>query len=315
VKQTGQTVSYQTRALGCSVDLVITDLRAHVVAVAICNEELDRIDALASRFRPDSELSRLALRAGRPVPVSEGLFEALSVAVEAAVTTNGAVDPTVGGALSRLGYDRDFDEVAPGVSGTLPEPCPVPGWKSIELDERRQTVQIPRGVGIDLGATAKALAADRIVRRIHQTCGCGSVVSLGGDVAVAGESPPGGFRIGIEDSDCSAVTVAIQSGGMATSGVTGRRWLLGEREVHHLLDPSSGLPLQGPWRMVTVSAASCVEANIASTASVVFGAGAVRWLEDRGLHGRLVTNDGTVFLAGGWPPDRAPLSGRTSVRC
>jgi thiamine biosynthesis lipoprotein len=314
----GQVVAYQSRALGCSVDLVITDARVHTLAVAVCHEELNRIDALASRFRPDSELNRLGLHGGRPVQVSEGLFEAITVALAAAEATDGAVDPTVGDALCRLGYDRDFSDVAAGVTGRVPEAHPIPGWRSIELDKRRRVVRVPTGVRLDLGATAKALAADRIAREVHRTCGCGVVVSLGGDVAVAGEPPAGGFRIGIEDDldrTSPPVTVAVQSGGMATSGVTGRRWLVGDEVVHHLIDPASSLPVESPWRIVTVSAASCVEANTASTASVVMGASAVGWIESRGLHGRLVATDGTVSFAGGWPSDEASPSVGSTARC
>jgi thiamine biosynthesis lipoprotein ApbE len=311
-------LAYRSIALGSSVDLVITDPHVYTTAVGICRDELERIDALASRFRPDSEIVRLGLNGGRPMQVSEGLYEALTVALGAAAETDGAVDPTVGNALCRLGYDRDFSYVTGGVTGELPAAQEVPGWRSVEIDERRRVVRVPSGMCLDLGATAKALAADRIAREVHRSCGCGVVVSLGGDVAAAGEPPAGGFRIGIEDAGPCVeppLVVAVQSGGMATSGVTGRRWRLGDQEVHHLVDPSSGLPVRSPWRTVTVSASSCVDANVASTASMVIGAGAVDWLGSRGLHGRLVASDGTVSLAGGWPTDESSPTAEVSVRC
>ncbi|HEY1734012.1 MAG TPA: FAD:protein FMN transferase [Acidimicrobiales bacterium] len=127
------------------------------------------MDRAASRFRSDSELSRVHRAGGNPVVVSDGLLEAVRVALGAATATDGAVDPTVGPALCRLGYDRDFADVVGGRRGALPEPHPVPGWRAVEIDETRGTVRLPPGVELDLGATAKALASDRVADRVART--------------------------------------------------------------------------------------------------------------------------------------------------
>jgi thiamine biosynthesis lipoprotein len=235
-------------------------------------------------------------------------MEALSVAVWAAEVTGGAVDPTVGTALCRLGYDRDIAEVAPGVEGTLPDPAAVPGWRSIELDRARGTVRLAPGTHLDLGATAKAWAADRVATVVAAQLGCGVLVSLGGDLAVRG-APPGGFLVGVSDvcGDANAPTaVSVQSGGLATSGVGRRHWMLGDHAVHHLVDPATGLPVTPCWRTVTVAADSCVGANSASTASMVLGEGAPDWLAANNLPARLVRADGTVVTAAGWPEDTRP---------
>jgi thiamine biosynthesis lipoprotein len=147
------------------------------------------------------------------------------------------------------------------------------------------------------------------------------LVSLGGDAAVAGVAPPGGFAIGLADTCTAPVAddaVAITSGGLATSGVGVRHWRLGDHEVHHIVDPATGLPAVRFWRTVTTVASSCVEANAASTAAVVLGERAVPWLESLALPARLVRIDGTVLRTPGWPGEldggRASEPRRTVAR-
>ena len=295
---------YRTRALGTTAELVVTDSAALVAASELLIEELERIDRVASRFRDDSELSRLNAAAGAETLVSSGLLEAIEVALAMAAATDGLVDPTVGVAMHRLGYDRDFAAVLHGVDGDLPDAQPVPGWRSVNLDRDRHVVALPAGCALDLGATAKALAADRAAMSIYRQLGCGALVSLGGDAAAAGPAPVGGFVIGIADT-CTSPTpsqaVGISSGGLASSGIGVRQWRLGSHAVHHIVDPGTGLSAPVVWRTVSTTAASCVQANAASTAAIVLGERAVDWLEGLGLPARLVHLDGTVTQTSGWP--------------
>lgn len=297
---------YRTEALGTVAEVLVTDSRALGAAVEILHAELDRIDRVASRFRPDSEISLLHAAGGGLVRVSADLLEAVGVALRMAVATDGAVDPTVGGALCRLGYDRDFAAIADGVSGALPPAEPIPGWRSITLDPVNGTIRLPPGTLVDLGATAKALAADRAAAAAGAALGCGVLVSLGGDIAVAGPPPPGGFPVGLADACTSADTdevVAVSSGGLASSGVAVRNWRLGDQLVHHIIDPATGLPAASVWRTVSVAAATCVEANAAATAAMVKGADALGWLFSLGLPARLVGVDSVVRRIAGWPDD------------
>jgi thiamine biosynthesis lipoprotein len=161
---------------------------------------------------------------------------------------------------------------------------------------------------LDLGATAKALCADRAAAAASLAAGCGVLVSLGGDLAIAGEAPAEGWRIRVTDDHRSDVSapgqwIALSSGGLATSSTAVRRWATAEGEAHHLVDPSSGRPTFGPWRTVSVTAASCLEANIASTAAIIRGGRAVQWLRELRLPSRLVTVDGHVRHLAGWPAD------------
>jgi thiamine biosynthesis lipoprotein len=288
--------------------MIVTDPGAVVAASGLLYEVLDRVDAVASRFRPDSEINVLhrAARDGTPVPVSADLLEAVAVALRAAELTDGAVDPTVGTALCRLGYDRDFSLVGDGVEGGLPEPAPVPGWQSVTLDTPRSTVTLPAGTVLDLGATAKAWAADRAARSIASHLGCGVLVSLGGDIAVDGSAPPDGFNVGIADvcgDPAAPVAVSVVSGGLATSGIGNRFWRLGGRPVHHLIDPATGRSVDSAWRTVSVAAGTCVDANTASTAAMVMGGAAPRWLERQRLPARLVRHNGSTITVGEWPTD------------
>ena len=292
---------------------MVTDPAVMVRASRILDDELDRIEAAASRFRSDSEISRLHRESdGSPMPISRDLYDAIEVALRAAAMTDGAVDPTVGTALCRLGYDRDFSELSDGVEGSLPPPAPVPGWRSVVLDPDAVTVRVPSGTLLDLGATAKAWAADRAADAIAARLGCGVLVSLGGDLAVR-NAPDGGFTVGVADicGDPDAPTaVSIVSGGLATSGIGNRHWLLVGTPVHHVVDPSTGLPVATCWRTVTVAAGSSVDANTASTAALVFGEDATAWLNERSLPSRLVRHDGSVITVAGWPDDTAPAGGQ-----
>ncbi len=298
---------YRTRALGTIAELV-TSAGALFEASEMLDLELERIDRVASRFRSDSELSHLNASAGSEIVVSHDLFDAIEVALAMAAATDGLVDPTVGMAMSRLGYDRDFSDILPGSDGELPPATAVPGWRSVSIDRPRHAVKLPAGTTLDLGATAKALAADRAAATIHGQIGCGVLVSLGGDAAAAGPAPEGGFVIGIADTCTSSdatETVAISSGGLASSGIGVRQWRLGSQQVHHIVDPTTCLPAAPCWRTVSAAAANCVQANAASTAAIVLGERAVAWLDGHGLPARLVRVDGTVVHTEGWPTSRS----------
>ncbi|MGZ4310039.1 MAG: FAD:protein FMN transferase [Gaiellaceae bacterium] len=299
-------------ALGTTALLCVAEADGLPAAHEVLEEELTAIDEACSRFREDSELVRLNAAAGRgPVAVSPLLFEAIQVALAAAEESGGLVDPTVGRTLRLAGYDRRFATVKLRDGSTFrPSFAPVPGWKQVELDPAERTVALAKDVELDLGATAKALAADRIARSAALASGTGVLISLGGDVAVEGPVPEGGWPIRVADDHAADLdepgpTVALASGGLATSGTTVRRWLAGEVALHHIVDPRTGRPAETPWRTVTVAAKSCVDANVASTAAVVLGEEAPAWLAARGLPARLVRESGEVAYTGGWPEDAA----------
>jgi len=295
------------RALGTHVRVVVTDSRYLAEARRMLEADCADVDLACSRFRADSEIC--ALRGGRPQQVSPLLAEAIAVALRAADLTDGDVDPTVGAAMSAIGYDRDFEDIertGPAIAITIKQ---VPGWREVILEGRMLTM--PAGMSLDLGATAKAWAADRSAARIAERLGCGVLVSLGADIAVAGPPPEAGWRIRVQDVTGSPddppegpyALIAIRDGGLATSSTSARRWQRGGDVLHHILDPRTGLPAEPVWRTVSVAAGTCADANAASTAAVIRGRRALGWLAALGLPARLVDATGVVLTVAGWPAD------------
>ena len=309
----GELATRSMRAIGTTAVVVVTAPDLADRALSILAADLALLDEACSRFRPDSELRRLQRAShGRPIEASPLLFEALEVACVIAVQTAGLVDPTIGSALVELGYDRDFDQLAGATMSAPHRPEPAPGWWQIRLDPTARTVSVPAGVQIDLGATAKAFAADRAVLRIAKELGCGVLVNLGGDVAVAGETATGGWPIGVAPECRTPLelvdqVVMIASGGLASSGTTARTWRRRNRQVHHIIDPWTGDAAPAVWSLVSATAASCVEANAWTTAAVVWGEDAVGHLAAAGVPARLVDAAGNVVHVGEWPSagDRA----------
>jgi thiamine biosynthesis lipoprotein len=298
--------TYGFEALGTTALVTVGDPSRLREAGALLRDELAIIDRACSRFRPDSELHAVNAGAGATVGVSSVLFEAVAAAIHAAAATNGAVDPTVGGAVRALGYDCDFALIASDDGRRrVVRLWKTPTWRKIVLDEARCTIRVPRGVELDLGATGKAFAADRAARRIANETNTGVLVSLGGDIAVAGEAPAAGWSVRISDDhrdiDGDGPTISLRTGGLATSSTTVRRWRVAGAEHHHIVDPRTGRSAREVWRTASVAAASCVDANAASTAAIVLGEAAPGWLERTGLSARLVGTDGEVVGIAGWP--------------
>jgi thiamine biosynthesis lipoprotein len=292
---------------GTQGEVVVTSASRLGAAMAAIEPVLAEIDQACSRFRSDSDLERVNRSPGRPVVVSRCLLDAVLVALHAARRTGGAVDPTIGQALVLLGYDRTFSELDPSSAGpTRPVFARVPGWEKVKVDRKASTITIPAGTRLDLGATAKAWAADRAAAAGAAAAACGVLVSLGGDVAMAGPAPEGGWIVQVSDWCGDELSpelgsVSVTGGGIATSSTTVRRWEADGEERHHLVDPSTGLSAEVVWRTVSVAAGSCVDANVAATAAIVKGAGAVDWLRSTGLPARLVRPGGGVVLVGRWP--------------
>lgn len=293
------------RALGTTAELVVTDPERLQAAADLLRSVLRAVDEACSRFRDDAEIAALHRHAGSPVRVGPLLAEALRVALRAAEVTGGLVDPTVGQAVCDLGYDRDFGLVARDLAEPVEPAGRVPGWWRITADWSRGEVVVPRGVRLDLGATAKAWAADRASTVVARELGCGVLVGLGGDLAVAGPAPARGWQVAVGDDHAAGTVrdpvIALAGGGLATSSTGCRIWRRAGRTVHHIVDPRTGDIPDSRWRTVTVAAATCADANTASTAAVVLGEQAPVWLAERGLPARLVAVDGDVVRVAGWP--------------
>ncbi len=274
-------------------------------ALTIARQHLAELDRAVSRFREDSEVSRLAELARTAEAWcfgSDVLLDHLAAARHAARLSDGLVDFTVGPAVVASGYDLDLDLVKARVTYTTPASAPkVTGWARIVQSGTRR-VSVPRGAVLDFGATAKAHAADTLAARLADTLPGGFLVNLGGDVAAAGPAPDAGWQVGVEAADGSVrQVVAITDQGVATSSTQLRRWATSTGTAHHIVDPRTGLTAPTVWAMVTCIAVTALEANTASTASIILGEDAPAWLTRRGVAARLERPDGSVVHTPGWP--------------
>jgi thiamine biosynthesis lipoprotein len=293
--------------------VIVTDAGALDAAEELIRAELRSIELACSRFRDDSELSTVA--GDTPTVVSDVLAHLVRCALSAAEVTGGAVDPTVGSAVIARGYDRNFTALATAaLSTTAPATerrthtvsvVRPADWTMVSLHDRVLTV--PAGVVLDLGATAKAVAADRCADLVSSSLGCGVLVSLGGDIATRGPAPGGGWHVRVCDATGEpSTTICVGSGaGIATSSTLHRRWVKSGRNMHHIFDPSSGWPVESYWRTATVVADTALEANTVSTACIVKGRGAVSWLSSTALPVRLVGPTGEITHTRAWPVDAA----------
>lgn len=285
--------------------LVVTEPRRLSRARTVADRILADIDLAANRFRPDSEICGLGPGPDGWVELSPTLAGLLARALYAATLSGGSVDPTVGATMADLGYDRDLYLVLRDGAPARAVVRPVCGWQRLRLEDRR--LRLPTGVVLDLGATAKAAAADRCATEIATTCDTGVLVGLGGDIATAGPAPRGGWQVAVRDLATEPGTQVRLAPGtaVATSSTARRRWRAGGAPRHHIVDPLTSRPAESPWRSVTVVGTSCVEANTASTACIAKASAGSSWLAGTGLPARLVDHDNSVVTLGAWPRDTA----------
>ena len=303
----------------CDASVVVTSSAVLEGATRIVHDIVRQVDDACSRFRVDSELSELGSGLATGRNVSPMLASLVQGALAAASLTDGDVDPTMGNELASLGYDRDISALAADrklTEATLDIRVTErhPRWQDVRVSGR--TLTVPADLSLDLGATAKAIAADLAAANIAEQFGVGALVSLGGDIATAGNEPVDGWEVLVQDvpNDPSQQVSLASGAAMATSSTQKRRWMSGGYARHHILDPRFGLPAEVVWRTVTVASSSCLLANSLSTASVVRGFGAVRWLEDLKVAARLVDAEGRVVTTSLWPTSTPELSAAGGAR-
>jgi thiamine biosynthesis lipoprotein len=279
------------RSMGTDVALIAPAGSTHFeTASAVVRAVFDREDRRFSRFRADSELSHVNARAGEWTSVSMEFAAVVNLAIVAWRETFGRFDPTVLDAVIAAGYDRDFDELLAGARGALrpARPCGRAGEVEVDVDRLR----IPDGVGLDLGGIAKGWTVDVAAEAAVASGLPWALVNAGGDLRIAGWAPPGGIDVGLEDpevADALAGRLFLDEGSIATSSVTRRAWGGG---LHHLIDPLTALPVNGPVLQATVWAPTCAEAEVRAKEALLEGAPyldhgtALLWLQD----GRILTN-------------------------
>lgn len=303
--KTGAPARRDWRVWGLDASVVVDDPEQLDAAEHAVREVLDAVDLACSRFRSDSELSLLRGRLTHGADVSPMLATLVAAALEAAELSGGDVDPTLGNDLEALGYDRDFAQLPTSRASASVHVLrrPEPGWTRISLRDGRLTV--PDDLTLDLGASAKAAAADLAAQRIQSDLGTAVLVSLGGDIATAGRPRDDAWEVLVRDTAEDPAQQVRLAGGwaVATSSTQKRRWIADGRDVHHILDPRSGLPATPVWRTATVVAPTCLRANALSTAAIVRGTQAVGWLAAQRAPARLVDAAGRIHITEAWPSE------------
>ena len=257
------------RAMGTEVILVgPAGNRAFGRAAAVVASIFEREEHRFSRFRPESELSRVNATAGSWRRVSSGFAELIAFALEAWRGTARRFDPTVLDAVVAAGYDRDFDELIAGARAQLrpPRPCGRAGEIALDADRLR----LPEGVGLDLGGVAKGWTVDLAAVAAADVLPW-ALVNGGGDLRLAGIPPAEPVTVAVEDpetTDGEVGRIALNEGALATSSTTRRAWGPG---LHHLIDPSTGLPADGVVLQATVWAPRCADAEVASKDALLVG--------------------------------------------
>ncbi len=259
---------------------------------------LRRLESRWSRFLPDSDITRLNRAGGRPVAVAADTLVLVTAMVEAWRLTGGRFDPTTLPALVAAGYEASIDD--PTRVTRLPAGAALDGDPgAIEVDPVASTVTLPVGLVVDPGGIGKGLAADLTVEHLRGRGAGGALVSVGGDLAVAGAAPePSGWPIVVEDpldASSEVCALAVDRGGVATSSTVSRTWTHDGRTRHHLIDPDTGLPSTSDLAAVTVVAPTCWRAEALATATLLRGAvDAVAYLEGQGVDGIAVGHDGAI---------------------
>lgn len=272
------------RAMGTDIELLV-DAADAAGALDAAETEFHRLEAILSRFLPESELSRL--NESGAADAGPELVALTSLSLAARELTGGRFDPTVHDAVVAAGYDRTFDAVA----ADGPEASPAACGGGVTVTGRH--IDLEPGVRLDFGGIGKGWAADRAAELLSAAGPC--LVNAGGDIAVRG----GAWPVGVE-TGAGSITVELTTGGLATSGRDRRHWRRGGRDVHHLIDPVTGAPAESDLLRATVIACDAVGAEIWAKALFLEGkAAAAAEADSRGLPAVLVTAAGETRLAGG----------------
>jgi len=288
-------------AMGTTISVLAPEEDARVARDAV-QDLFAEWEAVLSRFRPESELSRLNARTGEWVPLTSLLFAVTATALEAAQATNGVFDPTLLRQLVSLGYDRTFTAL-PAIAPPLSEVIqPGGGWRGIRLDRGERRIYLPAAVALDFGGIAKGMAVDAAMERLREMGVVSGCVNAGGDLATFGAPPDGdGWPIGVQGIHVTRI-ITLRRGALATSGIAKRLWRQGACVRRHILDPRTGMPAETGLWSVTVAAERCAQAEAAAKAAFILGPReGARFLDERRLAGLFAHEDGSWQTTGDWP--------------
>jgi FAD:protein FMN transferase len=294
-------VEKRFRSMGTEITVLVPTGSADAHELAF--DTIVAWDERFSRFRPDSELSELNRAAGAPFVASNELFGAALTAVDAARASGGLFDPLLATRMTELGYDRTFDAL-PAAGARRRLAAWIPGlWRDVVLDPEYRTIRLPAGSGMDLGGIAKGMAVDAALARLVAADLPYAAVNAGGDLAPHG-LPPGFAAWPIVVEGAGSRVVTLRRGALATSTSLLRRWRVGRKQLHHLIDPRTGFPSTSDVVLAAVAGDRCAQAEVAAKAALLAGrAAGAAFMEQNGLAGLLVAEDGSSWRIGRWSED------------
>lgn len=290
------TLQRDLRVMGCTSYIVVHGGTVEMLDAA--ERRLRELEAWWSRFLDDSDITRANRAAGRPTVVHPDTLAVVSRALDAWRQTDGRFDITVLPSLLQHGYTHSTvtHRAAPPLAGAR-----VGTSAFVGVDYDASTITVPFESAIDLGGIGKGFAADIVAEELLEAGATGAVVNVGGDLVVLGvPSDDASWYVGIEDPRDPpnlVATLRLQSGGLATSGTTIRRWTDADGiELHHVIDPASGRPSAAGVVSATVLAADAATAEAFATAAMMLpGTEAMAMLDAVHLAGLAVDRDGLVF--------------------
>jgi thiamine biosynthesis lipoprotein len=287
-------------AMGSDVHVIVVGGPLSLLETA--REFIDDLESRWSRFRSDSEISRLNDAAGRPVRVSSLTVALVQRAIEGSRITGGRYDPTVLGAVIRAGYDRSFELLGTETLGA--HSVLGLGLEGIVVEETTSTVTLPSGVGFDPGGIGKGYAADLVVRELLSQGAAGACASVGGDLRVDGDAPDGdSWTICIDHPLRPGANelIGLRSGAVATSTRARRAWGPKHDRRHHLIDPATGRPARSGLLSAAVIAAEGWQAEVVAKAAFIAGlAEGLFLLASTGTDGLLIDDHGSVYPSAGF---------------
>jgi FAD:protein FMN transferase len=291
------------RAMGTTISLLLPENQVEMGA-EIVRTLFSEWEQALSRFLPESELSQLNEHAGRPVAVSNLLYDVLSTALTAAQATEGVYDPALLEQLEQLGYDRNFDDLPANRFEPIIPGEPGGRWRGIKVDPIHRQVTLPRGIKLDFGGIAKGMAVDAALENLHHKGISSALVNAGGDLSVLGLPPADEqWQVAVPGQN-QYWSIPLHHGAIATSGIARRHWMQGSILRHHILDPRTGLPAESDLWSVTVVADRCEQAEVAAKVAFILGSGAgAEFLHKHRIAGLLVHIDGTWETVEPWPID------------
>jgi len=288
------------RAMGCQISALLDNDSAEAgQQLTHLPTWFEEWEQCLSRFRADSELSRLNRQAGNLVHVSQVMWQVAEEALRAAHDSNGIVVPTLLGALEAAGYDRSFEQVG-DFSVSLAALCQPTLWREIETNPDTRSITLPLGCRLDFGGVAKGWAAHQAARRLSKWGG--ALVDAGGDIAISGpmsDQTPWPIAISDPFARTPEPLLLLQRGGIATSGRDYRRWKQNNQTKHHIIDPRTHQPAQTDVLTVTVVAPSLADAEIAAKTILILGSQAgLQWIENHPLLAALlITEEGEMLYS------------------